>query len=198
MASTTGQATAPLPHVARWSTSLLFFLNGVIVATWATRIPAVQARLMLSTGELGIALLGTAFGALVAMNLSGYLAARFGSRSVTVIASLSLCLMLPLLALAPSLPLLVGTLVLFGASNGSMDVAMNAQGVSVERQYGRPILNSFHACWSLGSLIGALAGGLVASHSIPPLPHFFGVALFCTILILSVARFLLPAKAEAL
>jgi MFS family permease len=114
-----------------------------------------------------------------------------------VIASMSLCLMLPLLALVPTLPILVGTLVLFGASNGSMDVAMNAQGVAVERQYSRPILNSFHACYSLGGLVGALAGGLVASHSIAPLPHFLGVALFCAILTLSVARSLLPAEAEA-
>src|SRR5215471_502479 len=176
MSRNADQRTSPPPHLARWSTSLLFFLNGTIGATWATRLPAVQAKLMLSTGELGIALLGTAFGALAAMNLAGYLAARFGSRPVTVIASMSLCLMLPLLALASTLPILVGALVLFGASNGSMDVAMNAQGVSVERQYGRPILNSFHACWSLGSLIGALAGGLVASHSIPPLPDFLGLA----------------------
>jgi MFS family permease len=197
MSRNSDQVTPPLPQLARWSTSLLFFLNGTIFATWATRIPAVQAKLMLSTGELGIALLGTAFGALAAMNLSGYLAARFGSRSVTVIASMSLCLMLPLLALAPTLPILVGTLVLFGASNGSMDVAMNTQGVAVERQYGRPILNSFHACYSLGGLVGALAGGLVASHSIAPLPHFLGVALFCAILTLSVARSLLPAEAEA-
>ena len=131
------------------------------------------------------------------MNLSGYLAARFGSRPVTVIASMSLCLMFPLLALAPTLPILVGTLVLFGASNGAMDVAMNAQGVAVERRYGRPILNSFHACWSLGGLSGALAGGMVASHSIAPLPHFLGVTLFCAILTLSVARSLLPVEAEA-
>ncbi len=82
MSRTSDQLPPPPPHLARWSTSLLFFLNGTIFATWATRIPAVQAKLMLSTGELGIALLGTAFGALAAMNLSGYLAARFGSRSV--------------------------------------------------------------------------------------------------------------------
>src|SRR5947209_16129468 len=196
MSRNSDQVTPPLLQLARWSTSLLFFLNGTIFATWATRIPAVQAKLMLSTGELGIALLGTAFGALATMNLSGYLAARFGSLAVTVIASMSLCLMFPLLALAPTLPILVGTLVLFGASNGAMDVAMNAQGVAVERRYGRPILNSFHACWSLGGLSGALAGGMVASHSIAPLPHFLGVALFCAILTLSVARSLLPARAE--
>src|SRR5258706_4508866 len=197
MSRNSDQVTPPPPQQARWSTSLLFFLNGTIFATWATRIPAVQAKLMLSTGELGIALLGTAFGALAAMNLSGYLAARFGSRSVTVIASMSLCLMLPLMALAPTLPILVGTLVLFGASNGSMDVAMNAQGVAVERQYARPILNSFHACYSLGGLVGALAGGLVASHGIAPLPHFLGVALLCVLLTLSSARSLLSAHADA-
>lgn len=197
MSRNADQITPLPPQQARWSTSLVFFLNGTIGATWATRLPAVQAKLMLSTGELGIALLGTAFGALVTMNMAGYLAARFGSRSVTVIASISLCLILPLLALAPTLPILVGTLALFGASNGSMDVAMNAQGVLVERQYGKPILNSFHACWSLGGLVGALAGGLVASHSIAPLPHFLGVALCCVLLTLFVARSLLPAEAEA-
>jgi MFS family permease len=197
MSGNADQVASPPPQLARWSTCLLFFLNGTIIATWATRIPAVQTKLMLSTGELGIALLGTAVGALAAMNLSGYLAARFGSRSVTVIAAMCLCLIFPLLALAPTLPLLVGTLVLFGASNGSMDVAMNAQAVAVERHYGRPILNSFHACYSLGGLVGALAGGLVAAHSIAPLPHFLSVALFCAILTLAVARSLLPSKADA-
>jgi len=191
------QAGALVPQSARVGVAILFLLNGTIFATWATRIPAVQARLALSPGELGLALFGTAAGALVAMNLSGYLAARFGSRSVTTIAALSLCLMLPLLALAPTLPALVTTLVLFGASNGSMDVAMNTQGVAVERQYGRPILNSFHACYSLGGLVGALVGGFVASLGIAPLPHFLGIAFLCTILTLSAARTLLPTHADA-
>ncbi len=197
MSRNSNQVTPPSLRSARWSTSLLFFLNGIIIATWATRIPAIQSKLMLSTSELGIALLGTAFGALAAMNIAGYLAARFGSRPVTVIAAISLCLTLPLLALVPTLPILVGALVLFGATNGSMDVSMNAQGVAVERHYNRPILNSFHACYSIGGLIGALAGGLAASHSIALLPHFLSIALFCAILTLSVARFLLPASAEA-
>ncbi len=187
----------PVPRSARMAVALIFFLNGAILATWATRIPAIQARLRLPTGELGLALLGTAAGALVAMNLSGYLSARFGSRSVTTIAALCLCAMLPLLALAPSLPALVATLVLFGASNGSMDVAMNTQGVAVERQYGRPILNSFHACYSLGGLTGALVSGLVASRSLAPFPHFLGVALLCVIPILTVSRLLLPPQADA-
>src|SRR5207245_11684788 len=108
-----------------------------------------------------------------------------------------LSLIFRLLAVAPTLPILVGTLVLFGASNGAMDVAMNAQGVAVERRYGRPILNSFHACWSLGGLIGALAGGIVASHSIAPLPHVLGVTLYCATLTLFVVRALLPLESDS-
>ncbi|GAC1652178.1 MAG: MFS transporter [Ktedonobacteraceae bacterium] len=191
------QTGIPIPQAARIAVVILFFLNGMILATWATRIPAIQTNLRLSAGQLGLALLGMAAGALVAMNLSGYLAARFGSRFVTTIAAVCLCTTLPFLALAPNLPILMVTLVLFGGSNGAMDVAMNTQGVAVEQRYARPILNSFHACYSLGALIGAFAGGLIASGNIAPLPHFLGMALLCAILTFGAARFLLPARADA-
>src|SRR5215469_16049536 len=156
------------PRMARLAVAVYFFLTGLTFASWAVRIPAVQTRLGLSPGELGLALLGTASGELVSMNLAGYLAARFGSRSITVIASVCLSGMLPILALAPSLPVLVAALVLFGASFGSVNVAMNTQGVAVERRYGRSIFNAFHACYSIGGLTGSLAGGLVAAHDIAP------------------------------
>jgi DeoR/GlpR family transcriptional regulator of sugar metabolism len=197
MEATIVQAPPSQLRQARWSTSVLFFLNGTIVATWATRLPAVQSNLGLSASQLGIALLGAAVGTLAAMNLSGYLSARFGSKPVTVTAALCLYVMLSLLALAPTLPILVGILVLFGASNGSMDVAMNAQGVSVERRYGRPILNSFHAFFSLGGLTGAVVGGLVAYKSVPAFEHFLGVAVVCAVVTAVVARFLLPGDAAA-
>ncbi len=186
-----------VPQAARVAVAVLFFLNGAALATWVTRIPAIQSKLALSPGQLGIALLGAAAGALVAMNLSGYLATRFGSGSVTIVAALCLCVMLPLLALAPNLPILIAVLVFFGASNGSMDVAMNTQGVAVERRYDQPILNSFHAFYSVGALVGAFAGGIVASRSIEPLPHFIGSAVICAILTLGSARFLLPARTDA-
>lgn len=189
--------TTSAPRAARAAVAVLFFLVGVMFATWAARIPAVQARLALSPGELGFALLGTATGELVTMNLAGYLAARFGSRLVTIIAALCFCVMLPLLALAPTLPVLVVTLLLFGASYGAVNVAMNTQGVVVEQQYGRSILNSFHACYSLGGLTGALVGGLVAARGIAPLPHFLAISIISVIAILASARFLLPAHADA-
>ncbi len=190
-------AGTAVPQPARIAVAVLFFLNGVALASWAARIPAIQSKLALSPGELGVALLGVAAGALVAMNLSGYLAARFGSKFVTTIAALCLCVTLPLLALASTLPILIVALVLFGGSNGAMDVAMNTQGVAVEKGYRRPILNSFHAFYSFGALTGAFVGGLVASRGISPWPHFLSIAVLCAVLTLFASRFLLPAQADA-
>lgn len=182
---------------ARIAVALHFFLTGAVFATWATRIPAVQARLALNTGQLGLALFSTAVGELLSMNLAGYLAALFGSRLVTTVALVCLCALLPVLVVAPNLAFLMITLLLFGASFGAVNVAMNTQGVAVERGYGRSILSSFHACYSLGGLAGALTSGLAAAHGIGPVVHFSGIALPGVLLTLVAAHFLLPSSADA-
>lgn len=189
--------TASVPGLARLAVAIFFFLVGETFASWATRIPDVKARLGLSTGQLGLALLGIAAGELVALHLSGYLSVRFGSRLITTIAAIGLCLLLPCLALAPGLPILIAALLLFGAAFGSVNVAMNTQAVTVEKGYGRTILNSFHACYSLGGLAGSLIGGLVSAHGIAPLTHFLGIALLNICVILLVASFLLSPQVDA-
>jgi MFS family permease len=182
---------------ARCAVATIFAINGMLGATWATRIPAVQGSLRLSPSALGIALLAAAVGALVAMNIAGYLAARFGSSRITIVAGLLFCGSLPLLALAPSLPLLMAALLVFGATTGSMDVAMNTQGVTVEKRYGRPILTSFHAFFSIGGLLGAFIGGVVAGRDIGVLPHFVMMAAVCAMALLGVSGLLLPADVDA-
>ncbi len=174
-----------------------FAINGMLGATWATRIPAVQERLNLSPSALGVALLGAAVGALIAMNIAGYLAARLGSSRIAIVAGLLFCGTVPLLALAPSLPFLIAALVVFGATTGSMDVAMNTQGVTVERRYGRPILTSFHAFFSMGGLLGAFIGGVVAGRGLGVLPHFSIMAAIGALALLGVSRLLLPSDADA-
>ena len=63
---------------------------------------------------------------------------------------------------------LMAVLLVYGMSGGLTDVAINAQAVRVERGYRRPIINSFHACFSFGGLLGALLGGLFAWAGIGP------------------------------
>ena len=175
----------------------VFFANGVVIGTWVVRIPAVQQRLGLGEGLLGVALLGAAVGALAAMPLVGALVSRFGSRRVVGTTALLLSLSLVAPALAPNLISLVLALVMVGAANGGLDVSMNAQAVVVERGYGRPIMSSFHAAWSFGGLAGAALGGLLASVGVGPLPHFSAVAVLSAIAFAGAYKALLPSHADA-
>src|SRR3954452_17690871 len=75
------------PSSSRLGVGLLFFMNGALIATWVSRIPAVQAQLSLSHGKLGTVLLAGALGALLAMPGAGWCASRFGSRATCYFAA---------------------------------------------------------------------------------------------------------------
>lgn len=178
---------------ARISVLVIFFVHGLVFATWVSRIPGVQAALRLSNAELGLALLGVAVGSLVSLPCSGWLIHRFGSKSITVAASISFCNSLVLPGLAVSGPQLFGALAVFGLAAGAMDVAMNAQGVAVERRAHKPMMSGFHAMFSIGGMAGAAAGGWIAKVGVPIREHFFGAALILLAGALVVIPGLLPA-----
>ncbi len=185
-----------VPRQARLAVAVAFFASGAAFANWAARIPAVKDRLGLSSGALGVALLGSAVGAVAAMPLTGVLLARHGSRTVTRASLALFCLVLPLPALAPSLPALLGALVLLGAGAGALDVSMNAQAVAVEQRYRRPLLAGFHGLWSLGALAGALTGGLAAGAGLAPRLHLALAGALLLAAGLRATRRLLPAGAD--
>ena len=144
---------------ARRNTFAIFVINGAMIGTWVAHIPWLQDHLGVSKATLGLCLLAMAAGALVSMPITGHILDRYSSASVTRTATLGFCLMLPLPLLATGPYMLAAILFIFGASNGAMDVSMNAHGVAVERRLPRPIMSSLHGGWSLGGFISA---GLVA------------------------------------
>jgi len=151
------------PRQARSAVTAIFFLNGLIFGAWAARIPAVRDHVGLSDGELGIVLACAAIGSILAMPIAGERAARIGSRRATRVAFALVCVAAGVIALAPSLPALCALALFYGAAMGSLDVTMNAHGVAVERRYGRAILASFHAAFSIGGLAGGALGALSAA-----------------------------------
>lgn len=157
---------------ARVAVSLLFFLNGLLFASWVARIPLIQQTLGLNHAVLGAALLSAAAGAVVTMPIAGLLNGKFGSERLSAIWVLPYCLSLPLLALAPNVIFLVLALFFFGCGHGALDVAMNAQGVAVDRHFGKPVMSSFHAMFSVGGLVGAAFGAWMAWIKLAPLWHF--------------------------
>ena len=186
-ASTSTTAAAHPPRAARRAVLTVFACNGAALSTWFPHIPEIQRKLDLSDGALGLALLGTPIGALLAMPLSSTLIGRFGSRRVTLTAAMILFLSLPLPALAPGLPLLVAALALLGAGNGVLDVAMNVQAVAVEEGYRRPIMSTFHGVFSVGGLTGALVAVAVTSLGVEAAPHLALMAVILAVVVLRVA-----------
>ena len=183
--------------LARAAIYLTFFTCGLLVAAWVARIPAVKQHLGLSAGELGLVLAGAPAGLVLAMPLTGWLIARWGSRPILGGAALGNCAALPLLALAPSGWTLALALFVFGFTNAAMDIAMNAQAVEAEKRYARPIMSSFHALFSLGGLAGAVLGGAAAACGMAPLPFFVWIASGSGLLMLWAMRHLLEVQLVA-
>src|SRR4051795_8519623 len=187
---------APRTRAARRAVTVIFFLNGALIGSWAARIPAVKEHLGLGEAELGVALGLVALGALVAMPGSGWMSARGGSRRTTRFAFVCFCLALPLPALAPTYALLLPAALLLGAGNGALDVAMNSHGVAVERRSERPILSSFHAAFSCGALAGAGMRALPAAGGLDVRWHLLAAAALALPAGLVACRALLPADAD--
>ncbi|MBT2442061.1 MFS transporter [Streptomyces sp. ISL-36] len=169
----------------RSALTLFFALDGFLFAGWVVRIPAIKQQTGASASDLGLALLGVSAGAVVTMTLTGRLCRRYGSHAVTVVTGVLLSLSIALPALTHT-PFALGlVLLLFGAAYGGINVAMNSAAVDLVAALRRPVMPSFHAAFSLGGMLGAGLGGLVAG-SLSPTTH-----LLC----LTVAGLLLTAAA---
>ncbi len=156
--------------------TVFFALDGFVFAGWVVRIPAIKEQTDATAGTLGLALLGVSAGAVVTMTLTGRLCRRYGSHPVTVVCAvlLSLGVMLPPLthsALALGLVLLV-----FGSAYGGINVAFNSAAVDLVAALRRPIMPTFHAAFSLGGMLGAGLGALVAG-ALSPTVHLVGLGV---------------------
>ena len=171
-------------NAARWSVSTIFLLNGAGIGVWAAHVPLVQARAGIDTGVLGFLLLTIAGGAISAMPLSGWMAGRWGTRAVVVGSGLLFALMSAVLMNVGGLVPLFLAAYVFGASNGVLDVAMNANASEVEAARGIPTMSSFHGFYSLGGLIGAALGGLLIAAGLGDGRGalMVGVAIFAAVL----------------
>jgi fucose permease len=98
---------------------------------------------------------------------------------------------------APGLLLLAASLFAFAALNSVVDVAMNTQGLALQRLLGRPVLSRLHAMHSLGGVVGAGAGALAARLGATPPQHFFSCAVLAVVAGLAAWPLLLPSRIDA-
>jgi len=171
-----------------------FFILGAAAATWAARLPAIKTELHLSDFQLSLALFTVPAGSVLTLALSGRITDRLGAVRVLRVAGALVPVLLVLIGLPRDLPLLMVVFAGYGAVAGLMDVSMNACGARLEIAYGRPILSSLHAGYSIAGLAGAGIGGIFAGLGLGPLPTFITAAvLLLAGAVVTGRRIVLPA-----
>ncbi len=179
---------------ARAAVGACFFVNAVLYANLVPRLPELKAELGLSNTALGTALAAQPLGALLAGLALTPLIARLGSARVAAAGLPLLAAAVWTAAAAPHWGVLAGALLVAGAVDAAVDVAQNAQGLRVQRRYGRSIINAFHGTWSVGSLAGGLLGAAAAGLGVPLSLHLGVVAVLFGAPALLGARLLLPGS----
>jgi MFS family permease len=185
-------------RAARSSVGAVFFISGLLFGALVARMPEVRDHAGVTNGELGLALALGSLGAMLGLPLSGVVATRRGSRFVSRLSLAALCVAMVLPPFAISFPLLAVGFFLAGGSMGSLDVAMNAHGVAVEKRYGRPILSGFHAAFSFGGLAGAALAALAAAAHIDLRLQMLAVAASSLVVGVTWSKRFLPGSEDAL
>jgi MFS family permease len=177
-------------RIARAATNTLFFLCGLSFASWASRIPDVKVFLKLSDAALGSVLFAMPIGSLIALPVTGLIIGKFGSRNITILSLVFYIIALPLLGHAQTPLALAIALFIFGFGSDMLNIAINVQAVNVEKIQKRSIMSSFHAIFSIGFMIGAALGGLIAKQGITPFKHLTAVGVLDLLMGIAVYKFL--------
>ena len=167
---------APIPAraiaTARWSLMSVFALLGIMMSSWLSRLPSIRKSLGIAESELGVVLLVGAVGSLVMVTLAGPILQRYGSRRTMDAATVGFVTAMTALAVGVglgSLPLVCAGIFLNGMSFALNNVPFNVESAQIERAMGRTVIPQFHACFSIGALLGTLlgAGASWAGVSVP-------------------------------
>ena len=180
---------------ARNAVGGVFFLNGLLFATWVSRIPEARDALELDNAALGLLLLAIAAGSMTAMPITGSLVERFGT--VAVIRAAAVCASVGLAVVAVAIvagatALAGAALFVYGIGTGVWDVAMNVEGAAVERHLGRAIMPRFHAGWSLGTVAGSAVGAALVALDVPILAHLVPAGLLGLVAVVACSQAFLP------
>jgi len=164
-----------------WALFTFFFIPGLLMASWATRTPAIRDILSVSTAEMGAVLFGLSIGSMSGVLSSAWLVKRFGTRKVIratmFSAVLGMLVMSGALWLSSAFCFAFG-LAIFGGSFGAAEVAINIEGATVEREINKTVLPMMHGFYSFGTLAGAGVGMMLTRFEVTASLHLLIAALF--------------------
>ncbi len=170
------RSSSVLVQAQLFSLPVVFALFGLIMGSWAGRIPALAAGVNVSHAALSMVLLCGGLGAVISYPISSFLMGRFGARKTIMIAGLALLCVLVSIGMAPDVSRLMMAVLMLGITASTFDVAMNSAAARREKQSGKSEMSRLHGLCCAGGLVGATLGSLMASMKIAPATHFLMLA----------------------
>ena len=169
--SPAAHATAAIRR-SQLAVASLFGALGFGYGTWTSRLPAIKASLGLSTSQVSVVLLAAAIGAVLSFPVTATALHKLGSRGASLLSGSLLAVGLVALGLAPNWMLACVAMGVYGVIASTLDVAMNAQGVEVERATAVLVMSRLHAVFSLGTMAGAFFASGITSFTTSVPRHF--------------------------
>ncbi len=152
----------PFHNKSAVAVALTFMVMAIMYGSWIARLPDIKLQLGLGEGEIGFALIGLAAGSLIATPLSVYVLNFFGTGRSVFLATLAVCAVFTLPALAVNALTLFLLLSLVGMCDGILNISMNAAATALEKHDKINILSTCHGMFSVGLVIGPATSGWVS------------------------------------
>ncbi|NNC50134.1 MAG: MFS transporter [Flaviramulus sp.] len=178
-------------NLQRIALSNFFFLSGLCFSSWASRIPTIKEVFNLNDAQLGSILLVMPVSALLGTVVSGWLVSKFNTKDPLAISFLLFALSLVSISYAETTFILIVILGFFSIFMRVLNIAMNAQSITLQTQFKRKIIGSFHGIWSLGGVMGVLISTLLIKLEISMKTHLTLITIITIVGTLIACRYLL-------
>ena len=168
--------------VQRVALSTYFFLTGLCFATWASRIPTIKTYFNFNEAELGTILLAMPISSMIGLPISGWIVSKFNSRIPIIISFIAFSISLILIGYSTSPFLLITAICVFSFCMRILNISTNTQSITLQKQYKKKIVSSFHGLWSTGGLVGVAFSTIMVKFNISIAHHLLTVALFSLVI----------------
>ncbi|MCS3733899.1 MFS transporter [Mucilaginibacter dorajii] len=170
-------ATVPSPSRLRFACGVFFFISGFGYSSWASRIPSIQQHLHLNEAQLGAVLFALPIGLMLTIPITAKMLRHFSSKRIMLVGVIAFNLLLCLPGFTTYVWQLVILLFFFGSARNIYNLSTNAQAVSIQVFYDKPIMVTFHGIWSIAGFAGAAVGYLMVSFNVATSWHLLMVGI---------------------
>jgi MFS family permease len=171
--------------------SIFFFLSGFCFSTWASRIPTIKETFGYNEAELGTILFFMPISSLVGLPVSGWLVTKYDSRVPLSAAFIMLAASLSLIGFSNTTLSLIASICFFSFSLRLLNISMNTQAITLQKQFARNINGSFHGLWSTGGIVGVGFSTVFVALKVPMNLHLLIVSVITFFATIFSYRFLL-------